>query len=403
MKAVILAAGEGTRMLPLTSNKPKVMLPVANKPLLEHVIRATANCGVEDVVLVCGYGSETIRDYFGDGSRFGVKLGYVTQRERLGTAHAILQVEALVRGDFIVLNGDVLIGEEHLKKIISSEERMLLSVRQVENPQDFGVVEVEGNRVVRIVEKPLSPSSNLVNAGVYRFTEEVFAHIKDTPPSVRGEYEITTTLQSMIDAGVSIGWVMAEEWLDVGRPWDLLDANAVLLQRIQHKVEGEVESYATLKPPVFVGEGTIIRSGAYIVGPVVIGRNCEIGPNCYIRPYTSIADNVKIGNAVEVKNSIIMRNTSIGHLSYVGDSVIGEECNFGAGTKVANLRHDGRSVKTVVKGKVVDSKRRKLGVIMGDRVHTGINSMINVGAVVEEGAGILPGEFVRGYRARKEL
>lgn len=151
-----------------------------------------------------------------------------------------------------------------------------------------------------------------------------------------------------------------------------------------------------MKGAVAVGEGTIIRNGAYIIGPVVIGKNCDIGPNCFLRPFTSIGDGVRIGNAVEVKNSIVMNGTHIGHLSYIGDSIIGEDCNFGAGTKVANLRHDGRTVLVELGGKKFDSGRRKLGVIMGDRVHTGINSTINVGTTIASGACINPGEFIKG-------
>ena len=188
---------------------------------------------------------------------------------------------------------------------------------------------------------------------------------------------------------------LSDKWMDIGRPWDLLDANEYFLSGLQPVAAGEIEPLATLKGSVSVGEGTIIRNGSYIVGPVIIGKNCDIGPNCYIRPGTSIGDNARIGNAVEIKNSIIMKGTHIGHLSYVGDSIIGERCNFGAGTKVANLRHDGRTIRVKLKGKIMDSGRRKLGTIMGDDVHTGINSMINVGAVIESKAMIAPGELIK--------
>jgi bifunctional UDP-N-acetylglucosamine pyrophosphorylase/glucosamine-1-phosphate N-acetyltransferase len=200
----------------------------------------------------------------------------------------------------------------------------------------------------------------------------------------------------LIDEGKDMGFLeLSDKWMDIGKPWELLEANEYFLSNLQPAIKGEVEPFATLKGAVSVGEGTIIRNGAYIVGPVIIGNDCDIGPNCYIRPGTSIGDNVRIGNAVEIKNSIIMKGTHIGHLSYVGDSIIGERCNFGAGTKVANLRHDGRTIRVMLKGKLTDSGRRKLGTIMGDDVHTGINSMINVGAVIESKAMIAPGEFVK--------
>lgn len=234
------------------------------------------------------------------------------------------------------------------------------------------------------------------NAGIYVFPTSIFDAIKRTELSVRGEYEITDSLQMLIDEGADVGYLtLSGNWLDIGKPWELLDANEYFLSSQQPEMKGEIKPFATLKGSVSVGEGTLVRSGSYIEGPVIIGKNCDIGPNCYIRPGTSIDDSVRIGNAVEIKNSIIMNGTHIGHLSYVGDSIIGEKCNFGAGTKVANLRHDGKTVRVRLKSVIIDSGRRKLGTIMGDCVHTGINSMINVGAVVESGAMIAPGEFVK--------
>lgn len=401
MKAVILAAGRGTRLQPLTNNKSKVMLPLANRPLLEHIIHTLHSCSLQDIIIVCGYRAESIKQYFGKGREHGVNIQYVEQREQLGTAHAILQAEPLLEDDFIVLNGDMLIQEQHLKALLAVEKPTVLTVTQVTNPRDFGVIETRGERVLRILEKPSKPPTNLANTGIYRFTTSIFDYIRQTSPSPRGEYEITTSIQHMIDQGEPVSYLLLQgEWLDIGRPWDLLDANAFLLQHLEPEIKGTVEPCATIKPPVFIDRDTIIRSGTYITGPVIIGKHCDIGPNCYIRPHTSIADNVRIGNAVEVKNSIIMSNTHIGHLSYVGDSIISENCNFGAGTKIANLRHDNRSIRVKIKGELVDSGRRKLGAIMGAGVHTGINSMINVGTIIEDDASILPGELVSGYRTQ---
>ncbi len=159
--------------------------------------------------------------------------------------------------------------------------------------------------------------------------------------------------------------------------------------------KAHVEPNATIKGEVTIGKGTIIRNGSYIEGPVVIGENCDIGPNCYIRSSTAIGNHARVGNAVEIKNTIIMEGTHVGHLSYVGDSVIGRRCNFGAGTKVANLRHDGKNIKVKIKSKIIDSGRRKLGVIMGDDVHTGINTSINIGVMIEKGKSTNPGEIVK--------
>ncbi|WP_407355879.1 bifunctional sugar-1-phosphate nucleotidylyltransferase/acetyltransferase [Methanolobus sp. WCC5] len=395
MKAVILAAGEGTRMRPLTSSKPKVMLPIANKPMIEHTIKAAIDAGICEFLIVTGYREDAIRNYFNDGSAFGISIEYVRQEEQLGTANAIACAKGYVEGHFIVLNGDMLVSKQHIRNLMSRTEDAVISVKEVEEPSHFGVIETRGDNVIRIIEKPKDPPTNLANAGIYLFDEVVFGYIERTERSKRGEFEITDSLQMMIDDGCRVGHeILATEWIDIGRPWDMLDANKVLLDNIDNTREGIIEPYATLHGTVTVGRNSIVRNGAYIIGPVIIGDDCDIGPNCFIRASTAIGNNVHIGNAVEVKNSIIMDGTKIGHLSYLGDSVIGTACNFGAGTKVANLRHDNRNIRTMVKGELVDTGRRKLGVIMGDEVHTGINTSINIGTMMEPGSSTMPGEVV---------
>lgn len=399
MKAVILAAGKGTRMGPLTENRPKVMLPVANKPILEHIILTLEMAGIRDFLIVTGYRKEIISEYFKDGSKYGVNIEYVEQKMQKGTADAIGSVRDLIDERFLVTNGDVLARGSDIKNLLKTEGDVVIASKKVASPEEYGILYVKGNRVEKIVEKPKSSISDIANAGIYVFSPEIFDAIDNTKPSLRGEYEITDSIQSMIDSGKLSGFILLEKWQDIGFPWHMLEANEILLQDgsdIQWEIRGEVEPHATLKGNVSIGEGTIVRNGSYIIGPAVIGKNCDIGPNCFLRPATSIGDRVRIGNAVEVKNSIVMNGTHIGHLSYVGDSIIGENCNFGAGTKVANLRHDGRAVLVELSGKKFNSGRRKLGVIMGDNVHTGINSMINVGTAISGGACIDPGEFVKG-------
>ena len=396
MKAVVLVAGKGTRMEPLTSGCPKVMLQVANKPILEHILNSAIKAGIEGFVFITGYQEEKIKEYFGDGSRWGVSIEYVQQREQLGTANAIGYARGYVEGGFLVLNGDMLIGQEDLKALLSRTEEAVICVKEVENPSDFGVLETENNKVIRIIEKPKNPPTNLANAGIYLFRESIFDFIDRTPESMRKEFEITDSIQMLIDSGAAVGYSPLEgRWIDIGYPWDLLKANEYLLKDLKGICEGTVEPNATIKGEVVIGKGTLIRNGSYIEGPVVIGENCDLGPNCFIRPSTAIGNHVRVGNAVEIKNTIIMENTHVGHLSYVGDSIIGRRCNFGAGTKVANLRHDGKNIKVMVKGRILDSGRRKLGVIMGDDVHTGINTSINIGVIMEKGRYTYPGEVVK--------
>lgn len=189
--------------------------------------------------------------------------------------------------------------------------------------------------------------------------------------------------------------IILEEWRDIVFPWHLLDANIEILNNIDKKINGTVEKNTTIKGDVVIGKNTTIRAGSYIEGPVVIGKDCKIGPNCYIRPSTSIGDRCHIGNACEVKNSIIMDETNVPHHNYVGDSVIGQNCNLGSGTKIANLRLDKKDIKVTLNGTKIDTKRKKLGTIIGDNVQTGINSTINIGTIIGNNVFIGPGAIVQ--------
>ena len=391
MKAVILAAGEGNRMRPLTYTRPKVMLPLANKPILEHLLIEMKKAGVKEFTIVVGYHGETIRQHFGDGTRWGVSIDYVTQRKQLGTAHAVKMVEGFIKDKFLLANGDVLLKAEDIEKIMA-KHNVTLSLIEVKDTKDLGVVEVVGNKIKAIHEKVENPPANLVNAGVYLLTPDIFTAIARTEKSPRGEYELTDSLQILLGEDNPISWVKIDQWLNLSYPWDLLTANESLMAGIEEQRLGTVEENAVLKGRVSIGKGTTVRANSYIQGPVIIGDNCDIGPNCYIRPSTAIGDNCHIGGAVEVKNSIVMQGSKIPHHNYLGDSIIGEECNLGAGTKIANLRLD----KKEITAGIVDTKRRKFGAIIGDGVQTGINASINVGSLIGDHTFIGPGAMVSG-------
>ncbi len=396
MQAVILAAGEGTRMRPLTTNRPKVMLPVAGMPLLREIIERCKEAGIYRFVIVVGYRRESITSYFKDGSDFGVHIDYAIQEEQLGTGHALMTARDHTEDRFFVINGDVLPDVSALRHMMSLEDLSVATHRVVEANR-YGVFLIKDGLVKGVIEKSPSPPSDLANAGIYLMDRGIFDVLAEVPISIRGEYELTDGINALVAAGRRIWAVELSEWIEVGVPWDLLTAsNAVLARRVP-LIEGEVEKGATLKGDVHVGSGTLIRAGAYIEGPVWIGEHCDIGPNCYIRAGTCIGNSVRVGNAVEIKNSTIMDGTKIGHLSYVGDSVIGYNCNLGAGTIVSNLRHDNKNIRSYVKGTLVDTGRRKLGVIMGDDVKTGIHTSIYPGTVIEPGCFSRPGEALRGY------
>ncbi len=391
MKAVLMAAGEGNRMRPLTSNKPKVMLPIANKPILEHLLVEVKEAGIEEFIFIVGYCDEQVRSYFGKGEKWGVKIAYSDQRKQLGTADAIRMVGDMVDGNFLVINGDVIVGRKDIGRLLKNR-RNTMSVIEVKDPRGLGMVELSGDRVVNIYEKTQKPPTLMANTGLYLFTRRVFEAISRTEKSPRGEYEITDSLQLLMKTKGGLHYQEIESWLDLSYPWDLLRANEFMMASLEGQNLGEVERNVTLKGAVAIGKNTVIRSGAYIVGPVIIGEDCEIGPNCYIRPSTAIGNGCHVGAAVEVKNSIIMNGTKIPHHNYVGDSVIGEGCNLGAGTKIANLRLDKADIR--IGG--IDTRRRKLGAIIGDHVETGINTCINVGSMIGNNTFIGPGVKVSG-------
>jgi bifunctional UDP-N-acetylglucosamine pyrophosphorylase/glucosamine-1-phosphate N-acetyltransferase len=370
------------------------MLPIANKPILEHLIIEAREAGVKEFILVVGYCDQQVRDYFKRGERLGVAIGYCEQRKQLGTADAVRLVSGRLDGSFLVMNGDIIVSRDDIGGLMEHRSAAL-SVIKVRDPRGLGVVEVKRGRIIRIHEKAERPPTDLANAGVYLFAPDIHAAIAETPKSPRGEYEITDSIQLLLDAGQEVACRRIKNWLDLSYPWDLLDANAARLAGLKARQRGKVEPGVTINGPVVIGKKTVIRSGAYINGPVIIGDNCEVGPNCYIRPATSVGDGCHIGASVEVKNSIIMNGTKIPHHNYVGDSVIGEGCNLGAGTKIANLRLDKQSIG--VAG--VDTGRRKLGAIIGDRVETGINACINVGCTIGDGTFIGPGAVAGGVIA----
>jgi len=390
MKAVVLAAGEGQRLRPLTFTRPKHMIPIGGKPILEHLVNTLKTVGIDEILIVVNYMAEVIERYFGDGAKHGVKIKYIFQERTLGTANAISVVEKHVDGDFLAINGDLLASADAIKPVIKAHEGSgavaTLAAIGVEDASQYGILKIENGRLVDIFEKPISasPVSGLANAGIYMFSTEIFDFIRLTTPSQRGELEVTDSIRLIIKDGrkVSIAEIPRNSWLDIGRPWDLLDANMYVLKSIKPENQGIIEDGAHIKGPVFIGKDAIIRSGSYIEGPAFIGDESDIGPNCYIRPHTSIGKNVRVGNACEIKNSILMDKVHVGHLSYIGDSIIGEGCNLGAGSISANLRFDKRTIKMRVKGEVVNTGRVKMGVIMGDNVMTGIGSLFMPGVTI---------------------
>lgn len=403
MKAVVLAAGEGVRLQPITSTRPKHLIKVGGKPILEHCLSALKTSGIDEALIVVHYEADQIRQYFGDGRKLGLKIEYAEQKAILGTGNAVSVAELYVKDEFLLVYGDLVFTPEAVKNVINLHQKKkpaaTMAVVPVEKPENYGIVELENEiEIKRIIEKPKREEapSNLANAGIYVLPTEIFARAKETPASIRGEWEITDAISLLLNEKKTFlaAKLSHDDWLDIGRPWDLLEANRWALTRMSHRVRGLIEDGAHLIGPVTVAESARIRSGAYIEGPAFIDEESDIGPNCYIRPYTSVGKKVRVGNACEVKNSIIMDGTHVGHLAYVGDSILGEQCNLGAGTVTANYRLDAGTIKMVVKDKVVDSERTKLGAVLGDNVKAGINALFMPGVKVGVNSWVGPNVVV---------
>lgn len=395
MKAVILAAGEGRRCRPLTATRSKVMLPVANKPILEHVINALAKNDIKDIVLVVGYEKERIMDHFEDGVRFGVTINYIEQKAQIGTAHAILQTRELIEPDgkdFLVLNGDNIIGAEAISTLVKKANgNATILVCKKEDATGYGVIISDGKYVEKIVEKPETMVSNLVNTGTYLLNPMIFGLIERTPISAMGEYAITDTLQIMIDNGMDVIMTMGNsEWLDAAHSWDLLKANPILLADIEDNLQnGDIEEGAIVKGNVSIGENTTIRSGSYIVGPAIIGDNCDIGPNTVILPSTSISNNVSIASFTQVQNSIIMQDVRINTHSSISSSVIGSNVEIGSNF----ITEEKEDLMVQLEGSLHHTD--KLGTIIGDDTEIGTNVLVKAGMMISNNCKVNSGKKVQ--------
>lgn len=321
-QAVILAAGEGRRLRPFTVNKPKAMIYIAGKPVIQYVLESLASNGIREVILVVGYKCEQVFDYVRDGKRFGVEVKYITQSKQLGTGHALLQTRDAVQPEFLVLAGDKLITPGTISQFIQTGPTSIMVKREAD-PSRYGVVTVENGRLAGIVEKPVHPPSNLINTGIYIFDTSIFNYLEnalDIPDALnemQGRGRLITTLETSLP------------WLDVIYPWDILNLNAAVLQQIQATHNGTIESGVTIKGLVSLGEGTTIHANSYIAGPAVIGDGCEIGPNACIFPATSIANNVVVSPFSEIRNSVIGDDVHISSGAGIEDSVIDKGCIIG--------------------------------------------------------------------------
>ncbi len=401
MRALVLAAGKGERLWPLTETIPKPLLPIGGKSLLERILNSLVESGIGDIVLLVRFQASKIREKIGNGSEFGCRISYVNQKRLGGTADAVRACRDRVRREsrFLVIYADNYYEDDAVRTFVKKSSRttgMALATAEAEDPSPFGRVTVKQGRVVRIMEKTRDHRPGLVNAGLYALDNSIFEAIDRTHLSKRGELELTDSLKIIIEQGIRVSAIPFRrgKWFGISYPWDLLDVNEQVVKSQRALRRGHVEENVHIKNKISLGSGSIVKSGTYIEGPVYVGENSVIGPNAYLRAYTSLGDRVKVGARCEVKNSIVMDAAKIPHLSYVGDSIIGPRSTLGARTITANLRFDGKPVKSKVRNQAVTTKRRKLGAIIGENVKTGINVSVLPGVKIGPRAWIGPGVVV---------
>lgn len=396
LKLVLLAAGEGKRMRPLTANRPKVMLPVAGKPLLEHLVLRSVDAGFRDIQIVTHYHAEAVRAHFQDGKALGARITYLDQGGAGGTGHAVARLAGKVKEPFALVYGDSLFGVKDLAGLQGRRDPAIAAQR-VQDASAYGLLSIQGGRLAGLEEKPGVPVAGWVNAGAYVLTPSVAKACAALAASPRGEIELTDAIvRTAQDGGVDV--LKFRSWRDVGRPWHLLEAQEELMKNLQDDIQGQVDPLVEWEGPLVVEKGARVRSGTVIEGPCIIQAGARVGPHAYLRGSTSVGRGCHVGASVEIKNSILFDGANVPHLSYVGDSILGSGVNLGAGTQVANLKHSGRNVRVQEEdGTWVDTGRRKFGVVLGDGVKTGINSTLDVGAVIGAGARVLPGRIVHGH------
>jgi len=316
MKGIILHGGHGTRLRPLTHTGPKQLLPIANKPMSEYCIESIKNVGINEIAIVIGgIGSDKVKEYYGNGENFGVKFTYIYQDYPKGIAHAIQLCAEFVNNEkFLVFLGDNIIQKniEHVrKKFETSNSDASILLCEVDNPSRFGIADVKDGQIIKIMEKPKEPPTNLAVTGIYFLTPKIFEIIERLKPSWRNELEITDSLQMLLEEGNKITYdVITDYWKDTGTPEDIINANKEILKNMNSFFEGEKEENVEINGNVIVGFGTKIKKNCKIFGPVIIGENCILEENTVIGPNTSIGNNTKISKS-NIQDSIIMENCEI--------------------------------------------------------------------------------------------
>tara|TARA_B100000953_G_scaffold5008_1_gene4468 strand:+ start:957 stop:2024 length:1068 start_codon:yes stop_codon:yes gene_type:complete len=327
MKGIILHGGHGTRLRPLTHTGPKQLLPIANKPMSEYCMESIRETGITDIaIIIGGLGSNKVKEYYGDGKKFGVNITYVEQDEPKGIAHAIYLCKDFVNNEkFLVFLGDNIIQRPisgFIENFKESNFDATLLLCKVDNPSSFGIAQVENKKIIKITEKPKNPSSNLAVTGIYLLTPKIFTIIENLKPSWRNELEITDALDILLNQNDNLSFeIITDYWKDTGTPEDIIHANGEIIRNMPEYFYGKKSETTKISGKVLTGKNSVIAENTIITGPVIIGENCKINSGVIIGPNTSIGNN-SIINRGNIENSIIMENCEIDSTAKIRNSII---------------------------------------------------------------------------------
>ncbi len=327
MKGIILHGGHGTRLRPLTHAGPKQLLPIGNKPMSQYALEDFKEAGITDIGIIIGdVYPEKVKEFYGDGSKFGVTITYIHQDKPKGISHAIRLCKDFIGNDrFVVYLGDNILRTglvEYAKKFQQSQSDAMMLLCEVDDPSRFGIAELDGKKIKKIMEKPKNPPSNLAVIGIYFLTSKIFDIIDILKPSWRGELEITEALQLLMEKGNSIEYdIVTGWWKDTGTPEDILHANQLVLNTIGTKNQFRISEESKIQGNIAIGKNSTISRDSFVTGPAIIGDNCIIGPAARIGPHVSIDNNCSLKQC-DVENSIIMADCKIDAKIIISDSII---------------------------------------------------------------------------------
>ena len=381
--AVVLAAGEGIRLRPLTANRPKPMLPAGTRPILEHVLNALIDAGVDDIHLVVGYQANRVRSHFGSTYR-GVPVTYHTQTNQLGSGHALLQARDGPDGSFLLVNGDQII-DHRIVEAVSDAHTDTATLAVVEGPEavDYGAVTLDGGQITELIEQPASGEFRLFNAGVYAFTQRIFETL-ETLSVERGELPLSDAIQQLIeDEAHTVGGVRTDHfWMDATHPWDLLSLSRELLAR------GWVDPPA-IDTDVYVDATAHVHPEATLVGPVVVDTDAVIEAGAVVGPYAAIGASATVGTGSVLQDVVVDTDTTIGPNTTAIELVAGQGCEIGAA-----LTAGGGPADVVLDEQVYSDV--DLGGVIADRVDVGGGATLEPGALIGPDATVGDGVVVGG-------